>query len=100
MSGKEDLASNKLKKPIPEDSEVTVRWLVRDDGEDRIKVQSWIKYDEDGEFKEVVDISSGEYEDIAKDKNEFRKAGASWIRVNGNAEKIPFKNVSIIELEE
>jgi hypothetical protein len=102
--GKEDLSSKELPKKLPEDSPVTVRWWVRDRGE-KIEVKAWIKYDENGEFEEVIDVSSEKYEKIARDKDEFREHGVAWIRANGIDNKvsptdIPFKDVHIIELKE
>ena len=100
---KVDLSSKELPKELPEDSPVTVRWWVKDDG-DKIEVKAWVKYDEGDKFEEVINVSSEKYEKIARDKDIFFKSGVAWIRANGIDDKvsptdIPFKGVCIIELD-
>jgi hypothetical protein len=96
-----NLGTKKLQKKIPDDSPVTVKWCIRDEGE-KIQVKGWIQYEENGEFEEVFDESSDEYMDVARDKDRFLNSSTAWIRVNrklGIAQDVPIKNVSIKEID-
>ena len=104
------LGEKQLEKEIPDDKPVTVKWWVRDVG-DKIEVKGWIKYDENSNFEKVYDISSDEYEDYARDKEEFLEHGVAWIRVNAedqgdeedqdkHPKDIPIRDVIIIELKD
>ena len=111
--GKVPLSDKKLPDDIPDDKPVTIKWSVRD-VDDKIEVKASIKYDGDSEFKEVINISNTNYEDIARDKKQFHKSGVVWIRINGDDEElgtddnkrakhpneIPIRDVSIIELKD
>ena len=101
---KADLVSKELPKKLPEDSPVTVRWWVKDDGDDKIEVKAWVKYEEGGKFEEVINVASEKFEKIARDKDQFFKSGVAWIRANGIDGKvsptdIPIKDVYIIEVD-
>lgn len=96
-----EIGKKKLSKKVPDDSPITIKWCVRDEG-DKIQVKGWIDYGNNGEFEEVFAEFDDKPPRIARDKDKFLKSATAWIRVNNKEETpkdIPIKDVSIIEIE-